>query len=246
MSETIRNSFKEKTSPPPYHVSKMDEQWAFGYGVGMRRVLDEWTKVKGYTYNCPDIFKPYFEGNMSEEQFKATLHDWYATWDPTPQVKQLEEAEVVFNRGISRYLPQQSWGFDIPDTYNVVVTPFAIGAGGAGQRLGEHGPVITMWYGREWGKGRRTPEETLLHEAYHLGADGVIQQVLGSVIMDKKEYQQVKERTVDTCSTQLLVPDVLPKTHLQYETPHPVMPFLEQQGLPVRQRLQNFAASLGR
>lgn len=243
MNEAIANAGKEKTNPPPFYVTQMDERWAFEYGKGIRQELDEW-RTKGYTFNGPEKLRPYFEGEMSEDDFKVNLHEWYASWDAGPQVKLLQQCESVFNNGINRYLPLQAWGFDIPDTYNVVVTPFAIGGGGAGQRFKDHGPVITMWHGRDWAKNGRTPEETLLHEAYHLGADETIQQILGKVITDKKEYQEVKERIVDTCSTQILVPDVLPKTHIQYKKTHPISPFLEERQFSVLQRLQSYASSM--
>jgi hypothetical protein len=249
MIEELVTTLKEKTLPPPYRVTQMDEQLAFEYGKGMKRILDEW-KAKGYPCNCPDTLRPYFEGGMNDEAFKHALHEWYEKWDPIEQVRQLEACETVFNNGVKKYIPLQSWGFDIPDEYNVVVTPFAIGAGGAGQRMGEHGPVITMWYGRQWGKEGRTPEETLLHEAYHLGADEVIYKELGAAISDAAKYQQTKERIVDCCCAEVLVPDVLPLYHFQFSKQvdqpkdHLNNTFLYQTHLSVPQRLQLYAKSL--
>ena len=102
-----------------------------------------------------------------------------------------------------------------------------------------------MWYGRDWAKGGRTPEETLLHEAYHLGADDVIYKTLSNFIKDNKEYQLMKERIVDVCSRQVLVPGVLVDTHIQHKnTPYPIDSFLEQVDQPVPIRLQNYANSL--
>lgn len=241
MVEEAINNGKEKTSHPPFRVTQMDEGWAFEYGKDIRQVFDEW-KAKGYTFNSPEKLRPYFEGKTTEDDFKTKLHQWYSSWDTSTQVKQLMGCEEIFNNGIKRYLPLQTWGFDIPDTYNVVVTPFAIGGGGAGQRLKDHGPVITMYYDRDYTKGR-TREETLLHEAYHLGADETIQKILGQVITDKTEYQMTKERIVDICSNEILVPDVLLLTRFQHKK-HLIDPFLNMKNLPVPERLQNYAINL--
>lgn len=249
MKETVRTALKEKTSPPPFRVSRMDEAWAYEYGLQMKQNLAAW-KDKGYPFNAPEALRPYFDGRMTDDAFKTTLHEWYEKWDTTAEVRRLLECEPVFNRGIAQYLPLQSWGFEIPDSYDVVVTPFAIGAGGAGQQLEGHGPVITMWYGRQWGKRDRTPEETLLHEAYHLGADKIIEAELRDRIPDEKKYQRIKERIVDWCSAEVLTPHVLPAYHFQFsEVPglpheHPINDFLQQSVLPVPQRLRNYAQSL--
>lgn len=189
---------------------------------------------------------------MSEAEFKTSLHEWYSTtWDKeaAAPIKQLSDCETIFNKGVERYLPLQTWGFDIPDTYNVVLTPFAIGGGGAGQRLAGHGPVITMWYGRQYTEGGRSPEEVLLHEAYHLGADETIKRKLGGVISDKSKYQRAKERVVDWCSAEVLVPQVLPIYHYQFgehlgqPKDHSINAYLQQTNLPVSQRLQLYAKS---
>ena len=228
----------------------MDEEWAIEYGKTIKQNLEAW-KSKGYPFNAPEALRPYFEGQMSDEAFISTLHEWYATWDTTAEVKRLEECEAIFNKGITKYLPLQSWEFDIPDSYEIVVTPFAIGAGGAAQRLGEHGPVITMWYGRPWGTKDRTPEETLLHEAYHMGADRIIDTELKSAMLDEVKYQRIRERIVDWCSAEVLVPHVLPTYHFQFsEIPgaaqyHPIYDFLEKTCLPVPQRIREYAQSLG-
>lgn len=233
MSEDIANVSKEKTTIPAFRVVQMDEEWAFEYGKNMREKWPEW-EAKKYELNGPPSLLPYIKGKITEEEFKQQLHDWYGSWNCDMQIEQLQSCEQVFNTGIAQYLFLQKWGFDIPDSYQVVVTPFTIGGGGAGERTKKHGPVITMWYGRDWSKpGNRIPEETLLHEAYHLGIDGIIDE-LGF-------DQETRERIVDIGSQQILVPNVLQKTHIQRKNVvMPIDSYLANTSVTLPMRLQQY------
>jgi hypothetical protein len=220
----------------------MDEPWVFEYAQQIKADWPKWKK-NGYPINGPALFKPYFNGQIPEIIFKQIIHQWYKTWNVNSQIEQLQNCKDIFDQGIAQYLPLQEWGFDIPEAYNIVVTPFSIGGGGAGQRLEGHGPVITMWYGREFIEGQgRTPVETLLHEAYHLGIDQIVYEILGKLGISGNDYQWTRERIVDIGSQQVLVPSVLLTTFVQNKkSVFLVDDYLRKTELSIRERLQQFA-----
>ncbi len=221
-----------KTQPPPFRIIRLTEEEALNHCFKIKADIDKRENRYEPSYPSEEPLDLFFKNKISDGEFKDRFKLWFKEWNIDEQVKQLETCESTFQKGIAKYLPLQEWGFRIPNQYTVIVTPCAVGAGGAGEWESKWGPIITMYYARDWSKGPRTPEETLLHEAYHLGIDGII---------NKLGFEQsTKERIVDWCCREVLVPDVLPTYFMQLWTDRTIDPYLEAKGLSVYQRLSNY------
>ncbi|QQG43894.1 MAG: hypothetical protein HYW86_03410 [Candidatus Roizmanbacteria bacterium] len=236
MKEPYPKNPQEVKGPPSMNIIIPNALQARAICRDVRNNVVAW-REKDYGFSCPPEFNSYLEGKVSDEDFDKTFDKWYKSWDPNDEVQRLQNCNPTFQKGVKAYQPLQDWGFFIPDQYNVVITPCSIGIGGGYRLSSTMGPTISMYYRRNWEKGFRTPEGCLLHEAYHIGIE--------KFILEFGLNQDEKERIVDICSQEALVPSILPKSHLQQskkikELSPVIDPFLAMKELPVPERLRRY------